>query len=222
MHQQAVHPSRRYAVVKRGLDVGLSALGLVLATPLMLGIAGCIYATMGSPVLFRQRRPGRDEALFCLYKFRTMTEADNDTGDERHRLTRLGGFLRHTSLDELPELFNVLKGEMSLVGPRPLLPKYLPYYTPRERLRHSVLPGLTGWAQIHGRNRLVWDERLALDTWYVEHRSLALDVHILFKTIGAVLKRKGIVVAPRGQSALLDLDQERKASPATPLQPAND
>lgn len=187
-------------------------MGLVLFAPVMLGTALAIRLQMGSPVLFRQQRPGRFGKPFMLYKFRTMRDARDKQGNllpDEKRLTPLGQFLRRTSLDELPELFNVLVGDMSLVGPRPLLMKYLPYYTSQENLRHRVRPGITGWAQINGRNDLPWDRRLALDIWYVEHQSLRLDAAIILKTIVSVFKREGVVINPRG--VMLDLDEERRA-----------
>lgn len=151
--------------------------------------------SLGSPVFFRQRRPGLDGRLFELVKFRTMTDDRNENGEllpDGDRLTGVGRFLRATSLDELPELWNVLKGDMSLVGPRPLLPDYLEYYTDEEAVRHTVRPGITGWAQVNGRNAIEWDAKLALDRFYVEHRSLGLDVKILWMTVGKVLRRDGI------------------------------
>ena len=150
---------------------------------------------LGSPILFRQQRPGLRGRLFTLYKFRTMTGARDAGGTllpDAQRLTPFGRFLRSTSLDELPELFNVLKGDMSLVGPRPLLVQYLDRYTPRQARRHEVRPGITGWAQINGRNTLKWEEKFELDVWYVDHESLGLDVRILLLTIWKIFKREGI------------------------------
>jgi lipopolysaccharide/colanic/teichoic acid biosynthesis glycosyltransferase len=181
--------------MKRLLDIVGSLVGLVLAAPLLLLIALAIRLTMGSPVLFRQQRPGQHARPFTLYKFRTMRRAVDAHGrplPDAQRLTRLGRLLRSTSLDELPELFNVLKGDMSLVGPRPLLMEYLERYTPEQARRHAVKPGITGWAQIHGRNALSWEDKFRLDVWYVEHRSLWLDVRILAITLWKVLKREGI------------------------------
>jgi lipopolysaccharide/colanic/teichoic acid biosynthesis glycosyltransferase len=193
--------------MKRLVDIVVSLLGLVVAAPVMAGVALAVAASMGRPVLFRQVRPGRDEAPFTLLKFRTMTGADALRRADAERLTRLGRWLRRTSLDELPSLVNVLRGDMSLVGPRPLLTRYLPYYTDRERSRHAVRPGLTGWAQIHGRNLVGWDERLALDAWYVEHRSMRLDLLILARTAGTVLFGRGVVEAPT--TVMPDLDEAR-------------
>ncbi len=180
---------------KRVLDILGSLIGLILFSPFMGGVALLLRLTMGPPVLFRQQRPGLHGKPFTLYKFRTMTDARDAQGNllpDEQRLTRLGRFLRSTSLDELPELWNVLKGDMSLVGPRPLLMEYLPLYTPEQFRRHEVRPGITGWAQIHGRNALSWEERFALDVWYVDHVSLGLDLKILALTLWKVLTREGI------------------------------
>jgi sugar transferase EpsL len=198
-------------LIKSVLDRLVAATVLVLAAVPMLAIALLIRITMGSPILFSQERAGKGKRLFRLRKFRSMNDARGPDGrllPDGQRLTRLGRFLRQTSLDELPQLWNVLKGDMSLVGPRPLLPRYLPYYTDRECLRFSVLPGITGWAQIRGRNTLGWDKRLGLDVWYVENWSLALDLRILLLTLGAVLTQKGIMVDVRATGGL-DLDEER-------------
>jgi lipopolysaccharide/colanic/teichoic acid biosynthesis glycosyltransferase len=168
---------------------------LLLLSPLMLVIALAIRLTMGSPVLFRQLRPGLRGEAFELVKFRTMRRlvtADVVPAEDAQRLTRLGRFLRASSLDELPELWNVLRGEMSLVGPRPLLMRYLPLYTPEQARRHDVRPGLTGWAQVNGRNALSWEEKFALDLWYVDNRSLLLDLRILLLTVWRVLRPSGI------------------------------
>ncbi len=197
--------------MKRALDVVLSLAALVALSPALVGISVLVALTMGRPVIFRQTRPGLGEKAFDLLKFRTMTDARGPDGDllpDRDRLTRLGRLLRATSLDELPELLNVLRGEMSLVGPRPLLPRYLPYYTERERLRHSVRPGITGWAQIRGRNEARWEDRLAHDVWYVEHRSLWLDLAIIARTVLVVFRRSGVVVDP--ESMMRNLDDERR------------
>ncbi len=180
---------------KRLFDLALTVPGLVLVSPLMALIALLVRWRLGAPVLFRQVRPGYRGEPFTLYKFRTMTEARDAAGNllpDEQRLTRLGRFLRALSLDELPELFNVLRGEMSLVGPRPFLMRYLERYTPEQARRHEVLPGMTGWAQIHGRNVLSWEDRFRLDVWYVDHWSLRLDVKILLITLWKVLKREGI------------------------------
>ncbi len=181
--------------VKRALDIVVAALGLVLLSPLLLLIAVAIATTLGRPVFFRQVRPGLHGAPFTLVKFRTMREAFSPDGrplPDGERLTRLGSFLRQLSLDELPQLWNVLRGDLSLVGPRPLLMEYLPLYTPEQARRHEVRPGITGWAQVNGRNALSWEERFALDVWYVDNWSLWLDAKILVKTVAKVLKREGI------------------------------
>lgn len=181
--------------MKRLFDI-LVSLGvlLVLALPLLL-LAGVVRHKLGSPVLFCQVRPGLRGHPFKMVKFRTMTDERGAGGEllpDALRLTRFGRFLRASSLDELPELWNVLRGEMSLVGPRPLLMEYLPLYSPDQARRHEVRPGITGWAQIHGRNAVSWDQRFQLDVWYVDHRSLWLDVKILWLTVRKVLVREGI------------------------------
>jgi lipopolysaccharide/colanic/teichoic acid biosynthesis glycosyltransferase len=176
-------------LVKRIVDVVGAAAGLLVACIPMALIAVALRATMGSPVLFRQVRPGRHGAPFTILKFRTMR---GGAGTDAERLTSLGRWLRATSLDELPELWNVLRGDMSLVGPRPLLVEYLPLYSPRQARRHEVRPGLTGLAQVAGRNLVDWDERFELDVQYVETRSLALDLQIIGRTVRAVLRREGI------------------------------
>jgi lipopolysaccharide/colanic/teichoic acid biosynthesis glycosyltransferase len=181
--------------VKRAFDRSVAAAGLVATAPVLAATALAIRATMGSPVLFRQARPGRGGRPFELVKFRTMRHATDAHGrplPDDERLTRLGRFLRSTSLDELPQLWNVLRGELSLVGPRPLLVQYLPRYSPEQARRHDVLPGMTGWSQINGRNALSWPEKLAHDVWYVDHWSLATDAKILALTAIRVLRRSGI------------------------------
>ncbi len=182
---------------KRLLDLVITVPALIALSPVMAVVAVLVARRMGRPVLFSQARPGLDEQPFPVYKFRTMKEAYDAVGQplpDRDRLTALGRFLRATSLDELPGLLNVVKGEMSLVGPRPLVTKYLPYYTQRERIRCAVRPGITGWAQVNGRNDLPWDQRLACDVWYVEHCSLVLDLKILGMTVGKVLRRANVQV----------------------------
>ncbi|HRP09046.1 MAG TPA: sugar transferase [Gemmatimonadales bacterium] len=167
----------------------------ILLAPLALVIAGLVMLRLGAPVLFRQTRIGLHGRPFTLLKFRTMRHATGPDGKplpDAERMTRFGSWLRSTSLDELPSLWNVVRGDMSLVGPRPLLPEYLPLYTLRQARRHEVRPGITGWAQANGRNAISWEERLEMDVWYVEHRCLALDFRILFMTIGAVLDRRGV------------------------------
>ena len=204
------HPYQR--MVKRAIDATTAAGLLLICAPVMGLVALLVRWKMGSPVVFRQQRPGWKECPFHVYKFRTMTDARDAHGEllpDGMRLTPLGRFIRRTSLDELPQLWNVLRGDMSLVGPRPLRWDYLPYFTPRERLRHSVRPGITGWAQIHGRNRASWDQRFSDDVWYVEHWSLALDVRILWRTIGQVIGGRGVVVD--ATSTMKDLNEERQA-----------
>lgn len=181
--------------MKRVFDVTASLLGLILLSPLLLVLGGLVKVFNGPPVLFRQRRPGLHGRPFQIYKFRTMTVLRDDKGEllpDRTRLTRFGLLLRKTSLDELPELLNVLKGDMSLVGPRPLLMEYLPLYSMEQARRHEVKPGITGWAQINGRNAISWEEKFKLDVWYVDNRSFMLDIKILWKTCAGVLKSEGI------------------------------
>ncbi|MEJ5252658.1 MAG: sugar transferase [Armatimonadota bacterium] len=185
----------RNPLLKRLMDICLTSVALVLLALPMLIIALLVRLRMGSPVLFRQQRAGLHGKPFTLIKFRTMRDARNEKGEllpDEIRLTRFGKWLRDTSLDELPELFNVLKGEMSLVGPRPLLVEYLPRYSPEQARRHEVKPGITGWAQVNGRNALSWEEKFRLDVWYVDHWNLWLDMKILLMTVWKVLKREGI------------------------------
>lgn len=180
---------------KKALDRTVAAIGLVALSPALAAIAIAIRATMGSPVLFRQRRPGHRCAPFEVVKFRTMLEACDRDGrplPDSERMTRLGTFLRASSLDELPQLYNVLRGEMSLVGPRPLVMRYLPRYNAQQARRHDVLSGITGWAQVNGRNAISWEERFELDVWYVDHWSLMLDARILLLTIWKVARREGV------------------------------
>lgn len=184
-----------YRIAKRALDLALTVPGLMLLSPLMLLVAAAVALGLGRPVLFIQVRPGLYGRPFRMYKFRTMTDARDARGNllpDAQRLTPLGRLLRSASLDELPELWNVIKGEMSLVGPRPLLMEYLDRYTPEQARRHEMKPGITGWAQVNGRNAVSWEERFQLDVWYVEHASLLLDIKILFITIIKVLRREGI------------------------------
>lgn len=188
------HPSLR-SPLKRALDVALSLMGLVVLSPVLLCTALAVAVKLGRPVLFRQRRPGLNGKPFYMLKFRTMTDGRDKKGDllpDEVRLTAFGKLLRSTSLDELPELLNVLKGDMSLVGPRPLLMEYLSLYSPEQARRHQVRPGITGWAQVNGRNTLSWEDKFALDVWYVDNWSIKLDLRILAKTVGAVFKRQGI------------------------------
>ncbi len=176
--------------IKRCLDFLLSLCGIIVLSPILIVLAVLVRVKLGSPVLFKQERPGKDEKNFTLCKFRTMTDARDEKGEllpDAVRLTKFGKFLRATSLDELPELFNILKGDMSVIGPRPLLVSYLPYYTERERLRHSVRPGLTGLAQVSGRNFLDWDRRFQKDVEYVEHLTFGMDMKVLWMTVQTVL-----------------------------------
>lgn len=181
--------------MKRLLDIAGASLGLLLLSPVLAAAAVAVWATMGRPILFRQLRPGLRGKPFIIYKLRTMTDAaaaDGQARPDAERLTGLGRFLRASSIDELPELWNVLRGDMSLVGPRPLLMEYLPLYTPDQARRHEVRPGLTGWAQVMGRNAIGWEEKFRLDTWYVDHQSLKLDLKILGLTVKNVFSRHGI------------------------------
>ncbi|HEY62377.1 MAG TPA: sugar transferase [Anaerolineae bacterium] len=182
-------------ISKRILDLLLTLLLLIILLPLFLVITLIVWIKYGTPILFRQERPGFHGNKFVIYKFRSMTDVRNEQGQllpDEQRLTSLGRFLRSTSIDELPELINVLFGEMSLVGPRPLLTKYLERYSPEQARRHDVLPGITGWAQINGRNILSWEDKFRYDGWYVEHWSFWLDIKILLITIWKVLRREGI------------------------------
>ncbi len=182
----------RYDATKRALDASVAAVGLVATAPLQAVVALAVLAKHGRPVLFRQPRPGKDGRVFELVKFRTMLLPDAQRVSDADRLTSLGALLRATSLDELPTLWNVLKGDMSLVGPRPLLVQYLERYSPEQARRHEVRPGITGLAQVRGRNNLDWDDKFALDVEYVDNRSLGLDLRILWETVAVVLLRRGI------------------------------
>lgn len=182
-------------MVKRFFDIIFSFLCLIIFFPLILLIIFLIKMKLGSPIFFTQVRPGLNEKLFILYKFRTMRAQDNESDaclNDSERMTNFGKFLRSTSLDELPELMNILMGDMSFVGPRPLLVEYLPLYNKFQSRRHAVRPGLTGWAQIHGRNAITWDKKFSYDVWYIEHQSFWLDIKILFLTLIKVLKRENI------------------------------
>ena len=182
-------------LIKRLIDLVLSGLALLVLSPLYLILAVLVRVKLGSPVLFSQERPGKNEKVFRMYKFRSMTDARDANGDllpDEERLTHFGMMLRATSLDELPELWNIFKGDMSIVGPRPLLVRYLPRYNERQRRRHEVRPGLTGWAQVNGRNAISWEQKFEYDVEYVEKESFWLDIKILFMTVGKVLHRSGI------------------------------
>jgi lipopolysaccharide/colanic/teichoic acid biosynthesis glycosyltransferase len=181
--------------LKRFFDFVISLFALLLMAPLLLTLALLVRLFLGSPVIFKQQRPGLKGQPFTLYKFRTMRDTFSDLGEplpDELRLTRFGRWLRASSLDELPEIWNVLCGEMSLVGPRPLLMEYLPMYSPQQARRHEVRPGITGWAQVNGRNELSWQDRLTLDEWYVDNHSIRLDIKILWLTLATVLSRHGV------------------------------
>lgn len=180
--------------LKRLLDIVISSVGLIALSPLLVVLAILIRVKLGKPIIFAQDRPGKGEKIFKLYKFRSMTDERDSEGNllpDEKRLTRFGKALRATSLDELPELFNILRGDMSLIGPRPLLVRYLPYYTTEERKRHSVRPGLTGLAQVNGRNALSWEKRFQYDEEYVDHLTFWMDMKILWMTVGKVVKHSG-------------------------------
>ncbi len=201
-----------YHFLKRLMDIAGAIVGLTLAAPIMLWAAVMVYLKMGVPVFFRQVRPGLNQKAFSILKFRSMRSATDKHGNplsDAERLTKFGDFLRKSSIDELPQFINILRGEMSFVGPRPLLFEYFPYYTPAEMRRHEAKPGVTGWAQIHGRNNVDWDTKLALDVWYVDHASLWLDIKILLRTILIVLRREG--VTQDGHATFVRLDDARRA-----------
>jgi len=196
---------------KRLFDLMLVIPGLIVVSPLLVITALLVRSQLGRPVLFKQIRPGLHEKTFTIFKFRTMTDARNKGCKllpDAQRLTRFGAFLRASSLDELPELFNVLKGDMSLVGPRPLLMQYLARYTPEQARRNEVKPGITGWAQVNGRNAISWEEKLKLDVWYVDNRSLWLDVKIIFMSIWKIFKREGITQP--GQATMEEFMGEKR------------
>ena len=181
--------------IKRIIDLILSFIAIIVLSPVLLIVAILVRIKLGSPVIFKQKRPGMNEKIFTLYKFRTMTDETDEQGNllpDEVRLTKFGKLLRSTSLDELPELFNILKGDMAIVGPRPLLVRYLPRYNEHQKKRHNVRPGFTGYAQVNGRNSISWEEKFDFDVYYVEHVSFLLDVKIIFKTIKVVFAREGI------------------------------
>ena len=183
--------------IKRILDLILSLMALIVLMPLMIIIGILVRINLGSPIIFKQKRPGKNEKIFTLYKFRTMTDKRDIDGNllpDEYRLTKFGKFLRSTSLDELPELINIIKGDMAIVGPRPLLVEYLPYYTEEEKHRHDVRPGLTGLAQVNGRNAISWEEKLKYDTEYIKKISFYSDLKIIFKTIKKTIKREDILM----------------------------
>lgn len=195
---------------KRLIDFIIVLTALLIIWPFLLVVyIWLTIANKGAGAIFFQERPGKDEKIFKIIKFKTMTDARDAEGNllpDAQRLTKVGAFVRKTSIDELPQLINVLKGDMALIGPRPLLPEYLPYYTEREQLRHTVRPGITGWAQVNGRNNVKWDERLALDVYYVEHMGIGMDLRVIVKTVKNVLMRKDIQIVPTGRK----LSDERK------------
>lgn len=211
--RNAPYAKSMQTTIKRGFDIALALLLCLLSLPLLLVLYTLVHRNIGTPVFFTQTRIGMDERPFRLIKFRSMTDDRDESGallPDEMRLTSLGKFLRSTSLDELPELWNILLGEMSFVGPRPLLPDYLPYYRPEERIRHRMRPGITGLAQVNGRNATTWDLRLRYDAEYVGNYSLALDVRILWRTIAVVLKREGI--SAEGHATMRRLDDERRGT----------
>lgn len=202
--------------IKRILDFTLSLLSLIILAPLMLIIWILVRIKLGKPAIFKQKRPGKNEKIFTIYKFRTMTDEKDEEGNllpDADRLTKFGKFLRSTSLDELPELINIIKGDMSIVGPRPLAVQYLPYYNDNEKHRHDVRPGLTGFAQVNGRNGLQWEERFEFDLYYIKNISLKEDIKIIFSTIKKVVKKEDIVV--RGTGKAIDFDKYRKEQKET-------
>lgn len=199
---------------KRFFDFWIALIALICISPVLLIVTLCLhFANKGAGAFFTQDRPGKDGNIFKVIKYKTMTDERDVNGNllpDSKRLTKAGRIVRSTSIDELPQLFNVLKGDMALIGPRPLLVKYLPYYSEREKLRHAVRPGITGWAQVHGRNHVLWEERFEYDVYYVEHLSLMMDLRIILITIKNVLQRKDIEVAPN----LMDFDEYRRQQQA--------
>lgn len=199
--------------IKRTLDLILSLMALIVLMPLMIIIGILVRINLGSPIIFKQKRPGKNEKIFTLYKFRTMTDKRDIDGNllpDEYRLTKFGKFLRSTSLDELPELINIIKGDMAIVGPRPLLVEYLPYYTEEEKHRYDVRPGLTGLAQVNGRNEISWEEKLKYDTEYIKEISFYSDLKIIFKTIKKTIKRKDIKMGKELQFGKLNVEREKK------------
>lgn len=196
---------------KRVIDFTIVLMALLVIWSILLVITIWLhFANKGAGAFFYQERPGKDGKIFKVIKFKSMTDERDAEGNllpDIQRLTKVGAFVRKTSIDELPQLINVLKGDMALIGPRPLLPEYLPYYTEREQLRHTVRPGITGWAQVNGRNNVTWDQKLELDVYYVEHLSLAMDVKVLFTTIKNVLGGKDIVVVPSTKAGKLNVER---------------
>jgi len=202
-------------IFKRLLDIAGASLVMFVLSPILAAVAIAVRLFIGSPVLFRQIRPGYLEQPFTIYKFRTMYETVDSQGSplsDGERLSAFGEFMRRTSLDELPEFWNVLRGDMSLVGPRPLLMKYLPFYTEEERVRFMVRPGITGWAQVNGRNEASWDDRFRMDVWYVRNKSTLLDIKILWMTVAKVVRCDQVIADAR--STMLNLDEERARAKA--------
>lgn len=182
-------------MIKRLFDIAVSTTGLIISAPITLTAAAVIAKKLGKPVLFKQTRPGQYGEPFKIYKFRTMSDERDENGEllpDEQRMTPVGTFIRKSSIDELPQLINVLKGDISLVGPRPLLMEYLPLYNEEQKKRHNVKPGITGWAQVNGRNAITWDEKFKLDVWYAENQSFKLDMYIIYKTVINILQRKDI------------------------------
>lgn len=209
MRHRPYGPYEKY--IKRPLDCVLAACALLILSPLLGVVALLVRVKLGAPVIFRQERPGRNERIFRLYKFRTMTDARDEKGEllsDSKRLTKIGSVLRRTSLDELPELINILKGDMSFIGPRPLLVKYLPYYTEREKRRHEVRPGLSGLAQVSGRNYIGWNKRLELDVQYVDKITFVGDLKIIVQTIKNVLWQKDVAVDTDAVEPALDAERK--------------
>lgn len=198
--------------VKRLFDFLISLIAIICLSPLFLLITVWLhFANKGAGAFFYQERPGKDGKIFKIIKYKSMTDERDEQGNllsDRERLTKVGSFVRKTSIDELPQLFNVLKGDMALIGPRPLLPEYLPYYTKREALRHTVRPGITGWAQVNGRNDIHWDEKLEYDVYYVEHLNFWMDCRVLLKTIADVVRSKDIDVIPSENGMKLNEERE--------------
>lgn len=197
---------------KRIIDFTLSLIALLCLSPLLLVVTIWLhFANKGAGAFFYQERPGKDEKIFKIIKYKSMTDEKDEQGNllpDKERLTKVGSFVRKTSIDELPQLFNVLKGDMALIGPRPLLPEYLPYYTKRESLRHTVRPGITGWAQVNGRNDIHWDEKLEYDAYYVEHLTFWMDCRVLLKTVADVVRSKDIDVIPSENGMKLNVERE--------------
>lgn len=202
------------AMIKRTFDLIAAAIGLIILAPVFALIALLVYLQMGRPILFMQPRPGQGGKIFTFYKFRTMSNACDQNGKllpDANRLTAIGKFLRKTSLDELPQLFNILKGDMSFIGPRPLLVEYLDYYTPEQARRHAVKPGVTGWAQVNGRNTISWAEKCDLDVWYVDHQSLWLDAKILAMTVGKVLRQQDVSLSECPEASKQQIEAIKQA-----------